>query len=231
MNKIEKGKNIVICPSILAADFANLKDEVLSIKEADWIHFDVMDGHFVPNLSFGTIIADAIRPYTKLPLDVHLMISNPDQYIDQFAKAGAAMITIHQEVAIHGHRTLQKIKASGALAGMALNPGTPIETLHEYLPYLDLILIMTVNPGFGGQSFIESMPDKIQRTKEMIDQSGYQIYLEVDGGISAKNIERIASSGANAFVAGSAIFSKADREQEIKTMRNLAEKGFKNHEY
>ncbi len=223
MTAITKEKNLVISPSILAADFANLAEEVKSIKDADWIHFDVMDGHFVPNLSFGTVVAEAIRPHTDLPLDVHLMISNPDEYIEQFSAAGAALITIHQEVAIHGHRTIQRIKDSGCLAGMALNPGTSIETLEEYLPYLDLILIMTVNPGFGGQSFIESMISKIERTRAMIDRSGYDIYLEVDGGISAKNIERVAAAGANAFVAGSAIFSKHDRAGEIAKMRSLAQ--------
>ncbi|HZJ68882.1 MAG TPA: ribulose-phosphate 3-epimerase [Candidatus Eisenbacteria bacterium] len=218
--------NVVICPSILAADFAELKEEVKSVETADWIHFDVMDGHFVPNISFGPVVGSALKPHFDMPLDVHLMISNPDDYLEDFANAGADSITIHQEVVNHGHRSLQKIKDLGCSAGMALNPGTPIETLTEYLPYLDLILIMTVNPGFGGQAYIDTMDDKIKRTRQMIEASGRDIFLQVDGGISRENIAEVARSGANAFVAGSAIFSKIDRQAEISLLRKQAEEGF-----
>lgn len=222
----DQDKNIVICPSILSADFANLKEDLESVETSDWLHCDVMDGHYVPNMSFGPLIVDALRPHFDMPLDVHLMISNPDEYLENYAKAGADSLTVHQEVLVHGHRTIQKIIDLGCSAGMAINPGTPVETLREYLPYLDLILIMTVNPGFGGQAYIDTMDDKISRTRKMIEDSGRDIFLQVDGGISRDNIRRVAASGADSFVAGSAIFSKADRKKEISLMRDLGEEGF-----
>ncbi|HHU54160.1 MAG TPA: ribulose-phosphate 3-epimerase [Clostridiaceae bacterium] len=221
-----KNSDIVICPSVLSADFANLASDLETISSADWLHFDVMDGHYVPNLSFGPVVASAVKPYSNLLLDVHLMVSQPDEWFEPFAEAGADSLVIHQEVAVHANRSLQRIKELGCSAGMAINPGTPIETLYEHLPYLDLVLIMTVNPGFGGQSYIESMDDKIRRMRKMINESGYDIFLQVDGGITSDNIERVAACGANAFVSGSGIFKKSDRVAEISLMRKLAEKGY-----
>jgi ribulose-phosphate 3-epimerase len=199
----------LIAPSILAADFAKLGEEVRAAEAAgaDMIHVDVMDGHFVPNISIGPAVVKAIRPHTKLPLDVHLMISPIDLYIDDFRKAGADIITVHPEAGPHVHRTLQAVRASGAKAGLSLNPGTPVDALDYVIDLVDLVLIMSVNPGFGGQSFIESVLPKIEAVRRKIDASGRDIILEVDGGVNAKTAPRVIAAGATALVAGTAVFS------------------------
>ncbi|MBI3437614.1 MAG: ribulose-phosphate 3-epimerase [Proteobacteria bacterium] len=199
----------LIAPSILAADFAKLGEEVRAAEAAgaDMIHVDVMDGHFVPNISIGPAVVKAIRPHTKLPLDVHLMISPVDPYIDDFRKAGADIITVHPEAGPHVHRTLQAVKASGAKAGLSLNPGTPVDALDHVIDLLDLVLIMSVNPGFGGQSFIEGVLPKIEAVRKRIDATGRDIILEVDGGVNAKTAPRVIAAGATALVAGTAVFA------------------------
>ena len=195
-----------IAPSILSADFARLGDEVRAVDEAgaDWIHIDVMDGHFVPNISFGPVVMASIRPVTKKPFDVHLMIAPVDRYLEAFAKAGADTITVHAEAGPHLDRSLQTVKALGKRAGVALNPATPLDHIRHVLDRLDLILIMTVNPGFGGQSFIPAMLDKIRETHDLVQ--GRDIDIEVDGGITAETAPLVVKAGANALVAGSAVF-------------------------
>lgn len=221
---------IQIAPSILAANFAKLGEEVKEVEQAgaQLIHIDVMDGHFVPNISFGSIVLDAIRPLTKLPLDVHLMIENPDQYIEQFAKAGADYITVHVEACRHLHRTIQLIRSFGVKAGVVLNPHTPIESIQHILEDIDMVLLMTVNPGFGGQKFIHSVVPKIEALSTMIKERGLAIAIEIDGGITAETIVPCAQAGATIFVAGSAIYSKEDRTaalQEILLAGEAAIKG------
>jgi ribulose-phosphate 3-epimerase len=195
-----------IAPSILSADFAKLGDEVRAVDEAgaDWIHIDVMDGHFVPNISFGPVVMAAIRKVTKKPFDVHLMIAPVDRYLEAFAKAGADTITVHAEAGHHLDRTLQTVKALGKRAGVALNPATPVDHIKHVLDRLDLILLMTVNPGFGGQNFIPAMIDKIRETRDLVQ--GRDIDIEVDGGITAETTPLVVRAGANALVAGSAVF-------------------------
>lgn len=216
---------IKIAPSILAADFAKLGEEVLEVEKAgaDWIHIDVMDGHFVPNISFGAIVVDAIRPLTKLPLDVHLMIENADRYIEDFAKAGADYITVHVEASPHLHRTIQLIRASGVKPGVVLNPHSPIETILPILEDIDLVLFMTVNPGFGGQKFIESVVPKVEQLSKIIREKGLSIDIQIDGGINEETIIPCAKAGANVFVAGSAIFGKRDRREALQAIKRAGE--------
>jgi ribulose-phosphate 3-epimerase len=217
---------IKIAPSILSADFSRLGEEVKAIDQAgaDYVHIDVMDGHFVPNITIGPLVVEAVRPVTELPLDVHLMIENPDQYIPAFAKAGADIIVVHAEATRHLHRTVQLIKSLGKKAGVSLNPATSLSVLDIILPDLDLVLLMTVNPGFGGQSFIESSLPKITELRQRIDKLDLSIELEVDGGVKAGNIEQIAAAGADVFVAGSAVFGA---ENYRMTIAQLKENGLK----
>ncbi len=218
---------IKIAPSILSADFSRLGEEVKAIDHAgaDYIHVDVMDGHFVPNITIGPLVVEAIRPVTELPLDVHLMIENPDQYIPDFAKAGADIIVVHAEAVRHLHRTVQLIKSLGKKAGVSLNPATSLSVLDVILPELDLVLLMTVNPGFAGQSFIESSLPKIVELRHRIDTLGLPIELEVDGGVKVDNIEKIAAAGADVFVAGSAVFGAQDYRSTISQLKENGLKG------
>ncbi len=215
---------IKIAPSILSADFSRLGEEVRAVAAggADYVHVDVMDGHFVPNITIGPLVVEALRKTTDLPLDVHLMIENPDRYIPDFADAGADIITVHQEAVRHLHRTVQLIRSLGKKAGVSINPATPVETLDVILEDLDLVLVMTVNPGFGGQSFIPSCLPKIAALRREIDRRGLHVELEVDGGVKPDNIGRIAAAGAEVFVAGSAVFNHPDYAATIAALRENA---------
>jgi ribulose-phosphate 3-epimerase len=201
-------KNIKIAASILSADFARLEEQIKEAEKggADIIHIDVMDGHFVPNLTVGPLVVEAIRPYTKLPFEVHLMIEFPERYLNDFAKAGADHMIVHQEACVHLHRVVEKIKQLNKKAGVAINPATPIVMLDEILAYLDSVLLMTVDPGFGGQSFITTMPDKISAMRHLLNERGLNIDVEVDGGIHFETASSVVNAGANVLVAGSAIF-------------------------
>lgn len=213
-----------IAPSILSADFSRLGEEIRSIAAggADYIHVDVMDGHFVPNITIGPLVVDAVRKVTDLPLDVHLMIDEPDRYIPDFAQAGADIIVVHAEACPHLHRTVQLIKSLGKKAGVSLNPATPINALEHIVEELDLVLLMTVNPGFGGQSFIEACIPKIHAMRSMLDRRGLETELEVDGGVKLDNIARISHAGADVFVAGSAVFGSPDYAATIFDLKRLA---------
>jgi ribulose-phosphate 3-epimerase len=216
----EKGMK-KIAPSILSADFTRLGEEIKAVEKAgaDYIHIDVMDGHFVPNITIGPMIVEAARRATPLPLDVHLMILNPDQYVEEFRKAGADIITVHAEAVNHLHRSIQLIKSTGARAAVSLNPATPLEMLEYVLDDLDMVLIMTVNPGFGGQEFIRGALPKIKRLREMISARGLAVEIEVDGGINADTIGLASSAGADIFVAGSAVFKSKDYKETIRGLR------------
>jgi ribulose-phosphate 3-epimerase len=215
---------IKIAPSILSADFARLGQEIEAIAAggADYVHIDVMDGHFVPNITIGPLVVEAVRRVTDLPLDVHLMIENPDLFIADFARAGADIITVHGEAVHHLHRTVQLIRSLGKKAGVSINPATPVSTLEVILDDLDLVLVMTVNPGFGGQNFIPGCLPKIEALRQMIDRRGLAVELEVDGGVKPDNIGRIAAAGADVFVAGSAVFGTPDYRATITALRERA---------
>jgi ribulose-phosphate 3-epimerase len=213
----------LIAPSVLSCDFANIQRDVEMINNsnADWFHVDVMDGVFVPNISFGFPVIQAIKKHAKKPLDVHLMIANPDQYIEEFAKSGADVLTVHYEACPHLHRTVQAIKAAGMKAGVALNPHTNVVLLEDVIEELDLVLIMSVNPGFGGQSFIENACKKVAQIKLLIEKSGSQAKIEVDGGVNLETGARLLEAGADVLVAGSFVFNSADPSATIDALKAL----------
>ena len=213
--------NPLISPSLLSADFTNLKADLdmINRSEADWLHCDVMDGTFVPNISFGFPVIEAVKNVCEKPLDVHLMIVRPEQYIDATARAGAMMMCVHQEAVVHLNRVVHQIHDAGMKAGVALNPSTPVCMLEDVIADVDMVLLMSVNPGFGGQSFIDSALRKTEQARRRIEQSGRDIRLQVDGGIKPANIRRVANAGADTFVAGSAIFGQSDYAQTIAAMR------------
>lgn len=213
---------IKIAPSILSANFARLGEEIKDVERggADYIHVDVMDGHFVPNITIGPLIVEAIRPVTNLPLDVHLMIENPDQYIGAFAKAGADLLSVHVEACHHLHRTIQHIKSEGMKAGVVLNPHTPVSMIEHVIEDVDLVLFMTVNPGFGGQSFLHSVLPKIKQIAAIVEKRKLNVEIEVDGGVNIETAKLCIEAGANVLVAGSAIYNQKDRSQAIANIRN-----------
>jgi ribulose-phosphate 3-epimerase len=220
-----KEMKYIIAPSILSADFGNLQRdiEMINQSEANWFHVDVMDGVFVPNISFGFPVMAAVKKYATKPLDVHLMIVDPDKYVQEFAAAGADRITVHYEACTHLHRTIQLIKGSGCKAGVALNPHTPVTLLQDVIEDLDLVLIMSVNPGFGGQQFIPNTYKKISDLKQLIQGINEDLIIEVDGGVGLQNIATLVSAGANAFVAGNAIFATDNPKETISKMKSLTQ--------
>lgn len=214
---------VQISPSILSADFARLADEAAAVPNADWLHVDVMDYHFVPNLTLGLPVVEALRKATSIPLDCHLMISDPDRWAPSYAEAGAGSVTIHAEAASAPVRTLREIRAQGARAGLALNPATPVEPYEDLLGELDMLLLMTVEPGFGGQKFLDMVLPKIRRARALIERHGGQVWLQVDGGVAADTIERCAEAGADVFVAGSAVYGADDPAEAVRKLRGQAE--------
>jgi ribulose-phosphate 3-epimerase len=212
-----------IAPSILSADFSRLGEEIKAVEKAgaDLIHVDVMDGHYVPNITIGPGVVSSLRKATGLPFDVHLMIEDPDRYIDAFVDAGSNIITVHAEAVIHLHRTVQTIKEKGVKVGVSLNPSTPLACVEEILPDIDLLLIMTVNPGFGGQKFISGMLPKIRKARELAQTRGLKMAIEVDGGVTAENIDTLAEAGADIFVAGAAIFGSPSYSDTINRMKTI----------
>jgi len=217
-------KRILISPSLLSADFARLGEEVRAVEDAgaDWLHLDVMDGHFVPNITIGPLVVEAIKKFARVPLDVHLMISDPDSYLEAFHDAGADVLTVHPEATHHLHRTLTRIRELGMKAGAALNPSTGLEAVKYVMPQLDVLMIMTVNPGFGGQSFISSLLPKVRESRELIDTSGYPVLLEIDGGVSPKTAPDLARQGADVFVSGSAVFGHPPYGEVMSKLRMSA---------
>ena len=213
----------LVSPSLLAADFLHLKDEIEMINnsEADWLHLDVMDGVFVPNISFGFPILEAVSKVCKKPLDVHFMIVHPEQYIEQTAKIGAMMMNVHYEACTHLHRVIQAIKAEGMMAGVTLNPHTPVSVLEEIAPDLDLVMLMSVNPGFGGQKFIPSMVEKTRKLRALLDRTGSKALIEVDGGVNRETGKLLVEAGADVLVAGSAIFGASDPVAEVAALKSL----------
>ncbi|MBI5140998.1 MAG: ribulose-phosphate 3-epimerase [Nitrospirae bacterium] len=218
----------LIAPSILSADFARLGDEIRNAEAAgaDWIHIDVMDGHFVPNITIGPLVVDAVRKITSLPLDVHLMIERPDDYIDAFAKAGSDRITVHAEVCPHLHRTLHHIRSAGALPGVSINPSTPVSLLEDIIEDTDMVLIMSVNPGFGGQSFIPQSLGRLRKLRALINSAagGRNVVIEVDGGVTAENAREVADAGADVLVMGSAFFGAPDRFEVMRKLDAILER-------
>ncbi len=212
-----------IAPSILAADFSNLEQQIRSVEvgEADIIHCDIMDGKFVPNITFGPVVVKAVRKITKLPIDVHLMIKDPGNFIEDFVKAGADYISVHQEEVVHLHRTISKIKELGAKAGVVINPATPVNTLVDILEYVDFVLVMSVNPGFGGQKFIESSLRKIEELKKMREDKKLKFEIEIDGGVTSANIEKISNAGCDIFVVGSSVFGEDNISGASTELKNL----------